>query len=299
MISVPEGSAPVKSRPHRIHPILGKEAEDTLDQYLAVNLIQHSISPYSSPLVVIPKKSGGVRITENYKKLNQISNLSQLPILRLDQVFDSLGKGRKLSLFELVSSFHQITAHKDAVLLTAFCTPTGLYEWLAMPQGSSASPGWFVKVINEVIKGLAQVAAYLDDVIVFVSDPAAHAKTIRALFECLRKHNLKLPPPKAHLGGTDANFLGHSISPAGMRRNAGKVLALMKRPIAKNLKQVRALMGGVGYYRKFLPGLSKRIHPLTAILRKGVKYVFPPAMEVIVRQILAELAAPPVLVFPD
>ena len=36
-----------------------------------------------------------------------------------------------------------------------------------MPQGSSASPGWFVKVINEVIKNLKQVAPYLDDVILF------------------------------------------------------------------------------------------------------------------------------------
>ena len=40
-----------------------------------------------------------------------------------------------------------------------------------------ASPWWCVKVINEVIKGLQQVAAYLDDVIVFDSDPKAHVKT--------------------------------------------------------------------------------------------------------------------------
>ena len=79
----------------------------------------------------------------------------------MDQVLDSLGSGRVLSLFDLVSSFHQITAHKDTVPLTAFCTPTGLCEWLFMPQGSSASPGWFVKIINEVTKGLKQVAAYL------------------------------------------------------------------------------------------------------------------------------------------
>ena len=39
----------------------------------------------------------------------------------------------------------------------------------------------------------------------------------------------------------------------------------MKMPMPKNLKQVRALMGGVGYYRKFLPDLPKRIHPLTTL----------------------------------
>ena len=91
--------------------------------------------------------------------------------------------GRVFSLFDLVSSFHQIKAHKDTVPLTAFCTPTGLYEWLVVPQGRSTSPGWFVTVINEVIKDLKQVAAHLDDVIVFDSDPIAHVQTIRSLFE--------------------------------------------------------------------------------------------------------------------
>ena len=75
-VSVPEESAPVTSRPHRINPILAKEVDATLIQYLAAGLIQHSTSPNSSPLVVIPKKSGGVRITVNYKKLNQISSLA-------------------------------------------------------------------------------------------------------------------------------------------------------------------------------------------------------------------------------
>ena len=79
-ISVPEGSTPVTSRPLRINPILAKEVDATLNQYLTAGLIQHSSSPCSSPLMAIPKKSGGVRITVNYKKLNKISSVSQLPI---------------------------------------------------------------------------------------------------------------------------------------------------------------------------------------------------------------------------
>ena len=88
-ISVPEGSASVTSRSHRINPLLAKEADATLNQYLAAALIQHLTSPYSSPLVVIPMKSGGVRITVNCKKLNQVSKLGQLPIPPVDQVLDS------------------------------------------------------------------------------------------------------------------------------------------------------------------------------------------------------------------
>ena len=109
-----------------------------LDEYLAAGPTQHSTSPYSSPVVIIPKKSGGIRHTINYKKLNNISILGQLPIPRVNEIFDKLGTGRILSLFDLVSSFHQITVHKDTIPLTAFCTPTRLFEWLVMPQRSSA-----------------------------------------------------------------------------------------------------------------------------------------------------------------
>ena len=56
----------------------------------------------------------------NYKKLNAISSLAQLPILRVDEVLDSLGKGRSFFLFDLVSSFHQITIDKDIIPSTAF-----------------------------------------------------------------------------------------------------------------------------------------------------------------------------------
>ena len=113
-----------------------------------------------------------------------------------------------------------------------------------------------VKVINEVIKGLEQVTAYLDDVIVFDSDPTAQVKTMRTLFERLRKHNLKSSSSKARLGATDADFLAHSISPGGVRPNADKISALIKMPVPRDLKHVRALLGGVGYYRKFLRDLS-------------------------------------------
>ena len=80
-ILVPEGSAPVTCRPHRINPILAKEVDATLNQYLVAGLIQCSTYPYPRLLVVILKKSGGVRITANYSKLNKISSLCQLPFL--------------------------------------------------------------------------------------------------------------------------------------------------------------------------------------------------------------------------
>ncbi|CAB1110163.1 unnamed protein product [Ectocarpus sp. CCAP 1310/34] len=195
------------------------------------------------------------------------------------------------------SSFHQITVHRETIPLTAFVTSSGLFEWLKMPQGSSAAPGWFCKVVNEAIKNLYGVASYLDDLIVFDDTPSTHVGTMRALFERLRTHNLKLMPPT--FGATEADFLGHTISPDGVRLNGAKVSALTKMPKPRDVKQLRSLLGGLSYYRKFLPNMAKRIRPLTTLLKRQEKFIFTPSMEQAVRVLLAELTNPPVLVYPE
>ena len=274
-------------------------ADAVLDQYLAAGLIQHSTSPYFSPKVAIPKKDGGVRKTISYKKMNAISSLGQLPIFRVDEVLDSLGKGRIFYLFNLVSSFSQTTIDEDTIPLTAFWTPDRFFEWLVMPQGSSASPGWFVKVINEVIKGLKRFTEYLDDTIVFDPDPTDHVAHIRALFGRPRKHHLNIPPSKAKTGAPTADFLGHIISGGGYGPNADKVAALTRMPMPTDKKQVRSLLGGINYYSKFLPNLSRRLRPVEALLKQGATFDFPSAMEVTIRAIFHELTEPPILVYHD
>ena len=128
------------------------------------------------------------------------------------------------------------------------------------------------------------------------SEMCIRDSTITEPFKQLRKHNLKLSPSKAKIGATDNDFLCHTISPAGMRPNASKVAALTIMPMASDLKQLGPLLGGLSCYRKFLAGMVKRIRPTNSLREQGVKFVFTPSMETIVRAFLEELSAPPVLV---
>ena len=100
-IKVPPGTQPIQSRPYGLDPVLSKQEDTILDSYLLAGLIQHSTSPWLSPLVCVPKKPGGIRITVNYQKLNNVTKIPQIAIPRVDEVLDTLGGGR----FSLCSTF--------------------------------------------------------------------------------------------------------------------------------------------------------------------------------------------------
>ena len=136
-IKVPPGTQLIQSCPYRLNPVLSKQADAILDSYLAASFIQHSTSPWSSPLVCVPKKSGGIRITVNYQKLNKVTEIPQIAIPHVDEVLDTLGGGSVFSLFDRFWGFTQLIIHPDTIPLTAFCNPNGLYEWLRMPQGAA------------------------------------------------------------------------------------------------------------------------------------------------------------------
>ena len=70
-------------------------------------------------------------------------------------------------------------------------------------------------------------------------------------------------------------------------------------PMPRDIKHLNSLLGGLSYYRKFLPDMAKRVRPVTALLKKRATFGFTPSMEEAVCGLLAELAVPPILVFPD
>ena len=296
-IKVPPGTHPIQSRPYRLNPVLSKQVDAILDSYLAAGLTKYSTSPWSSLRVCVPKKSGGIRSAANYHKLNKVTEIPPIAIPRVDEVLDTLGGGSVFSIFDLFSGFTQLTIHPDTILLTTFCTPNGLYEWLRMRQGAAGAPAWFVSVMRLVTDGLDNIRMYLDDAIESDDSPMAYMTTLATFFARLRLHNLKLSPNKTRIGAVRVDFLGHVFSQDGAHPNDDKFTTLAQMPMPRDIKQLRSFLGGLSYYRKFLPNMAKRVRSITSLIKKGATFNFTLPMEAAVRALLAELAAPPTLVF--
>ena len=95
---------------------------------------------------------------------------------------------------------------------------------------------------------------------------------VATFFARLHLHKLKLSPDKSRISATRVDFLGHVILADGVRPNDARVAALARMPMPTGIKQLRSLLGGLSYYRKFLPNMAYHIRPVTAPLEKSAAF---------------------------
>ena len=150
-----------------------------------------------------------------------------------------------------------------------------------MPPGAAGAPAWFVSVMRLVTAGLDNILMYLDDAIGPDDCPLHHVATLATFFARLRLHKLKLSPDESRIGAARVDFLGHVILADGVRPNDARVAALARMPMPTDIKQLRSLLGGLSYYRKFLPNMAHHIRPVTALLKRAPRSNSPPQWSIL------------------
>lgn len=269
---------PVYTKSYRFPQIHKKEVEKQITKMLNEGIIRNSISPWSSPIWIVPKKqdASGLqkwRIVIDYRKLNNKTKQERFPIPNIDELLDKLGKAQYFTTLDLASGFHQISMHPDSIEKTAFSTDHGHFEFLRMPFGLKNAPATFQRMINEVLKDyINQIClVYMDDVIIFSTTLDEHIVNLRKILKAFNNHNLKVQLDKSEFLKKETEFLGHIVSAEGIEPNPRKIDAIMKFPIPKTHKQIKSFLGMVGFYRKFINNLAKITKPLTVCLKKGKK----------------------------
>ncbi|XP_066947185.1 uncharacterized protein [Macrobrachium rosenbergii] len=90
---------------------------------------------------------------------------------------------------------------------------------------------------------------------------------IRKVLQCLQENGLIVRFDKCTFGVERVDFLGHEISPGGIRPLASKVEAVVRFPTPTSVKGVQEFLGMVNYYRRFITGVAHTMVPLTEILK--------------------------------
>lgn len=266
---------PVYTKSYRYPYVHKNEVQTQIKKMLDQDIIRPSNSPWSSPIWIVPKKLDASgqrkwRIVVDYRKLNEKTIGDRYPLPNINDLLDKLGKCQYFTTLDLASGFHQIEMFKDDIEKTAFNTENGHYEFTRMPFGLRNAPATFQRVMDNILRGIQneRCLVYLDDIIIFSTSLQEHIERLGEVFERLRNANFKIQLDKSEFLRKEVAYLGHIVTPDGVKPNPDKIKAIQNFPLPKTAKQIKGFLGLLGYYRKFIKDFSKLTKPLTACLKK-------------------------------
>ena len=249
--------------------LLREEFKKTLDEQLEAKLIEPSNSPWSSPINIVGKKDGGIRITQDYRLLNEVTVKDAYPLPVIDHMFAKLSQSSYYTKIDCFSGFYQIKLDQESKPLTAFSCEYGLFQFRVMPMGLTNAPATFQRVMNEVFKDLIdenKVIVFIDDFLVHSPDRESHLKNIMAVTNRLKTNGIKVKLNKCVPLARNIKFLGHVVSHNSIRPDFEKIAAIKNFPVPTNLERLQSFMGLANQYRKYIKSYAKLAQPIYELM---------------------------------
>ncbi len=199
----------------RIPPSQYAKQRTALNEMEEKGIIRKSHSDYASPLVLVWKKNGDLRICTDFRWLSARTVRDAHPLPHQSDVLAALGGNALFSTMDLTSGYYNVPLEE---------------EHNRLPQGLSNSPATFMRIMMSVFgdENFSSVLCYLDDLMVFAPSEAIALQRLEMVLLRLSQHNLKLAPKKCCFLRRSVKFLGHFISEEGIKTDPGKVEAINK-----------------------------------------------------------------------
>lgn len=100
-------------------------------------------TPWVPPLVIIPKKKGGVRLCADMRMVNRAIKRERYPTPTVDDLIHSLNGATVFSKLDLRSGYHQIPLAPKSRYITTFATHKGLRCYTRLNFGTNSASDIF------------------------------------------------------------------------------------------------------------------------------------------------------------
>lgn len=272
VIELVPGAKPVFRRRGRYTQAELEEMRKQIEAGIAAGRIRISHSPWGAPVLFVPKKTGrGLRMCVDYRGLNQVTVKNRYPLPRIDDLMDQLSGAKFFSSLDLLHGYYQLGLKEEEIPKTAFITPFGLYEYTVMPFGLTNAPSVFQAYMNKILQPYLYrfVLVYLDDILIYSRTKEEHISHIRQVLQTLRDNKLYVCREKSHFLLKELDFLGHIVTPTGIKPDPKKVEPILKLERPTDVTEIQSFCGLLNYFRKYIPRLSLTLKPLSDLTKKN------------------------------
>ena len=307
---------PIASKPYTLplkHYDWVQREIETLER---AGIIERSISPWASPVVIVPKKSAPGepprrRMCVDNRRINKLQSevtkadggkgcISLIPLPKIDELYAKLKGYKVFSSLDLRSGYYHIGLKDSAKPKSAFVLSSlGKYQFNRVPFGLAQAPAYLQKLINDVLKGCNFAMGYLDDIIIYSRSEKEHLEHLEEIFTRLKAAGLKLKLERCCFFKKHMQYLGHLISANRIQPLPEKLESIAKMPAPRNPKEVKQFLRLVGYYRKFVPRFADISRVLTHLTKKDMEFKWTPECENFFQILKEFLQQAPILRYPD
>ena len=294
------GAMPIRQPMRRTPQGFEHEEEKHLKEQLEAGVIRPSNSPWSSPIVLVRKKDGGVRWCIDYRRLNDVTVKDAYPLPRIDSCLDQLSSAKIFSTLDLQAGYWQLELDESSKARTAFISKYGLYEYNTLPFGLCGAPNTFQRCMEIILRPLQWdfILIYLDDIIILGSNFEEHLSRLQEVLCRISGAGLKLKAVKCELFRNKVLFLGHEVSQDGIQTNPKLIDSVRNWKEPTSVKGIQQFVGLCNYYRQFICDFSERAAPLTRLTRKGIPFVWDDKCKFAFQDLKQALCDSPVLAYP-
>ena len=116
--------------------------------------------------------------------------------------------------------------------------------------------------MEKILQGIPRVVVYIDDILITGSTEQEHVAVLGQVLEISEKYGLRLKKGKCLFMAPTVDYLGYRIDQNGLYPLPNKLAAIQEAPEPRNVQELRAFLGFVNYYGRFMSHLSTITHPL-------------------------------------
>ena len=185
------------------------------------------------------------------------------------------------------------------VLKTAITTPFGSFVFHYSTFGLKNSGATFQRMMDNILGHLSCVVVYIEDILIFSENKHDHQQHLQTVLCVLQENELLARQDKCVFGASSVEFLGHVISAEGIQPTQNKVKANTNYPTPTTIKNLKAFLGLVNFYSRFIPMTSHMMAPLNQVLAgKPRKLAWDMAQQSAFDRVKRALATATTLTFP-
>ena len=260
---------PIFQRAYNTPASLKQSVDSEIDWLLSQGYIRPSTSPWSSPMVTVRKPDGSARLCVDFRRINDVTRQMPFYMPRVEEVLEGVGKASYISKMDLSKGYYQVEMEIADIPKTTFICHRGKFEFLRMPFGVKNAPAAFQELMQTILSPFKSFStAYMDDIVVFSDSWQDHINHLDIVLAALGQAGLTANPRKCRWGGKSIEFLGHQIGGGEMSMPLHRVQVLSSYTKPTTKKGLRAFLGSIGFYRRYVEKLADQTATLTPLTSK-------------------------------